>query len=203
MRNLSHPTRERLVMTVVAFLDERDPSRITVDEVLQESGISKGSLYHHFEDFSDLIEAALVRRFAQTVDASIAALTMVNVQARTREDLLQGLRTVTEETQQAELQPVRAERLRAIGLATTSERFRIALAAEQQRLTTALADLWREAQDRGMFTRDIDPYAAAVFIQAYTLGQVVNDITDEKMNVQAWIDMIDRITRLAFTTPEA
>lgn len=203
MRNLSHPTRERLVMTVVTFLDDRDASRITVDEVLNESGISKGSLYHHFDDFSDLIEAALVRRFARTVDWSITSITTAISESRSRDDLLKALRRVTEETQHADLRPVRAERLRAIGLATTSERFRAALAVEQQRLTSALADLWRETQDRGIFTRDIDPYAAAVFIQAYTLGQAVNDITDEQMSVDAWIDMIDRITRLAFAAPEA
>ena len=203
MRNLSHPTRERLVMTVVTFLDDRDASRITVDEVLSESGISKGSLYHHFEDFSDLIEAALIRRFARTVDWSIASLTTAIVESRSREDLLKALRRVTEETQQADLRPVRAERLRAIGLATTSERFRAALDTEQQRLTSALADLWREAQDRGFFATEIDPYAAAVFIQAYTLGQAVNDVTETKMDVDAWVDMIDRITRLAFAAPEA
>lgn len=190
-------------MTVVTFLDERDASRITVDEVLSESGISKGSLYHHFEDFSDLVEAALIRRFARTVDWSIASLTQAIVESRSREDLLKALRRVTEETQHADLRPVRAERLRAIGLATTSERFRVALDVEQQRLTSALADLWRETQDRGFFTTEIDPYAAAVFIQAYTLGQAVNDVTDTKMDVDAWVDMIDRITRLAFAAPEA
>lgn len=203
MRNSIHPTKELLIVTVVGFLDDRDPSRITVDEVLNESGISKGSLYHHFEDFSDLIEAALVRRFARTVDFSILSLTAAMTQARSREELLDGLHRVTVETQQAELQPVRAEHLRALGLATTSERFRVALAQEQQRLTSALADLWREAQDHGYFSRAMDPYAAAVFIQAYTLGQVVNDITDEKMDVDAWMSMIDRITRLAFAETES
>lgn len=198
----SHPTRERLITTVVMLLDERDPSRITVDEVLTESGISKGSLYHHFEDYSDLIEAALIRRFSRTVDWSIESITTMLTEARNREDVLKGLRRITEETQNASLRPIRAERIRALGLATTSERFRVALGAEQQRLTSALADLWRETQDRGLFVRDLDPYAAAVFIQSYTLGQVVNDITDEQMDPQAWIDLVDRITRLAFAEPE-
>lgn len=198
----SHPTRERLIATVVVLLDERDPSRITVDEVLTESGISKGSLYHHFEDYSDLIEAALIRRFSRTVDWSIESITTMLTEARNREDVLKGLRRITEETQDVSLRPVRAERIRALGLATTSERFRVALGAEQQRLTSALADLWRETQDRGLFARDLDPYAAAVFIQSYTLGQVVNDITEEQMDPQAWIDLVDRIIRLSFAEPE-
>lgn len=199
----SHPTRERLIATAVAFLDERDPSRITVEEVLTESGISKGSLYHHFDDFSDLMEAALIRRFSRTVDWSIESITTTITQAGNREDVLKGLRRITEETQDASLRPVRAERIRALGLATTSDRFRAALGAEQARLTAAIADLWRETQDRGIFSRAIDPQAAAVFIQAYTLGQVVNDISPTPMDGDAWVDMIDRVTRMAFAEPEA
>ena len=80
-----HPTRERLIDTVVSLLDEKGAEHISVDEVLSSSGISKGSLYHHFEDYSDLIESAYIRRFSAWVDTSIAAMADIVSAANSRE----------------------------------------------------------------------------------------------------------------------
>jgi CDGSH-type Zn-finger protein len=67
-----HPTKEELIKYcrwfcwILLTLDE-----ITSENVLDISGISRGSLYHHFEDFSELLELAQVRRFASYVNKSI------------------------------------------------------------------------------------------------------------------------------------
>ena len=55
-----HPTKAVLVRTVVELLDTQMPSEIHADNVLEISGISKGSLYHHFEDLGELVETAQV-----------------------------------------------------------------------------------------------------------------------------------------------
>ena len=57
-----HPTKRALITTVLEQLKTLKPSEITSESVLDKSGISKGSLYHHFEDFDDLIETAQVIR---------------------------------------------------------------------------------------------------------------------------------------------
>ena len=41
-----HPTKETLIATVVAMLDEKALEDIRSEDVLEVSGISKGSLYH-------------------------------------------------------------------------------------------------------------------------------------------------------------
>ena len=65
----THPTRVRLIDTMVEMLQTTPASAITTEAVLETSGISRSSLYHHFADFSDLIEAIglfeLERRGAQ------------------------------------------------------------------------------------------------------------------------------------------
>ena len=57
-----------MIETVVNLLQTQSVDEINSDQVLEISGISKGSMYHHFEDFSDLIEHAQVARFASFVD---------------------------------------------------------------------------------------------------------------------------------------
>ena len=196
-RSTPHPTRERLVETMASLLDQKAPEQISVDEVLSVSGISKGSLYHHFEDFSDLLEVAYLRRFAAFIDLSNEAIADVIARSRTREEMLAGMREITQRTQSPELASLRLERIRAIGLAGGSERFRKRLAVEQQRLTDAMADLVREAQAKGWFRADFDPHVVAVFVQAYTLGRVLDEVSENPVPNDQWVAFIDHIVGTA------
>jgi len=196
-----HPTKERLLETAVRLISETN-GEVHVDQLLTESGISTGSLYHHFQDFDDLLEMAYARRFAFFVDIGVSQLTDVAVNSTTREDVLEGLKGVTRTTQGPTLDWIRFERSRILAMAEGNERFRAAIKLEQQRLTDALTDLIREAQERGWYSKDFDPRAAAVLIQAYTLGQVVDDIVDDRMDPDAWTSLIDRLIEKVFAAPE-
>ena len=194
-----HPTRERLLLTTVELMDTENPEKVGVEMVLEKSGISKGSLYHHFEDFPSLLEAALVYRFHRVVDSSIALIANTVATATTREEFFADMEKVTAITHSREMTAIRFERARALGHAGTSERFREALGVEQQRLTLAFADLVREAQSQGWVTRDIDPMATAVFIQAYTIGKLIDEVTAEPVDEQEWLKLIHRMVERTFT----
>lgn len=193
MATHSHPTRERLIATMVELLDGDDPEHVTADQVLQQSGISKGSLYHHFEDYEDLVEAALVYRFSRTVDDSIALLTNVVTDSQTQEDVVTKLREFNSFVHDPSRRQYRLERARAAGMAFSSPRFEQVLGEEQERLTFAFMDLIREAQNRGWFRKELDPLATAVFIQAYTIGRLVDDISPQKVSPQEWNNIVDEV----------
>ena len=194
-----HPTRERLLLTTVELMDTENPEKVGVEMVLEKSGISKGSLYHHFEDFPALIEAALVYRFHRVVDSSIALIANTVATATTREEFFADMEKVTAITHSREMTAIRFERARALGHAGSSPRFKEALGVEQQRLTLAFADLVREAQNQGWVTTDIDPMATAVFIQAYTIGKLIDEVTAEPVDEQEWLKLIHRMVERTFT----
>lgn len=193
-----HPTRERLLLTTVELMDSENPEKVGVEMVLEKSGISKGSLYHHFEDFPALIEAALVYRFHRVVDTSIALIANTVATSTSREQFFAEMEKVTAITHSREMTAIRFERARALGHAGTSLRFKEALGIEQQRLTFAFADLVREAQNQGWITTDIDPHATAVFIQAYTIGKLIDEVTPEPMDEQKWLQLINRMIERTF-----
>lgn len=200
MAKTSHPTRDRLIETMAELLDGSDPEHITADQVLNTSGVSKGSLYHHFEDFEDLLEAALISRFSKNVDATIDQLASILAIASSRDELLASLRKVNDFDQDQSRFRFRLERARAAGLTYSSPRFHDALGVEQQRLTDAFTDVFVEAQNKGWMSNEVDARAAAVFVQAYTVGRVVDDIAPEKVNPEAWIDLIMRVIDKAILT---
>ena len=82
--------------------------------------------------------------------------------------------------------------------AVTNPRFREALASEQKRLTDTIAELWSELQDRGLFDPTLDPKVGSVFIQAYSMGLIVNDVSSEPIDPDAYVAFISRMLERTF-----
>ena len=193
-----HPTKALLISTTVGLLDTKLPDGIAVDEILVKSGISKGSLYHHFEDLGELLEVAQVERYAAWVDRSVSAIVAMLAKVKSREDLVQGLKMITRFTQDPAYSKTRFQRARAIAAAEHNPRFRARLAEEQTRLTEALIDLIEEARNKGLYAKDFDAHAGAVLVQAYTLGMIVDDFADKKMDPEEWYKLIDMVVEKVF-----
>ncbi len=193
-----HPTKQTLIDTVVTLMDTQPAMEINSDQVLEISGISKGSLYHHFEDFPELVEHAMVARFARFVDNSVVMLKGVIASAKTRADLVEGLKKVTRATQAQELTRHRSERVTAIAKAIRIPRMKALLGEEQERLTDALADLFRESVERGWGDPTLDPRVVGVMVQAYTIGKIVDDITPTRMDAENWNQAIDSVLDKVF-----
>ena len=83
-----HPTKKLLVETVVNLLDSQRPSEILAEDVLEISGVSKGSMYHHFEDLQELVEIAQLIRYSKWIDASIQFMTTNVLSANSRESFI-------------------------------------------------------------------------------------------------------------------
>lgn len=189
VRNV-HPTKQLLLETAVSLIDEFGPQGFTVDNLLDASKISKGSLYHHFEDFHDVIEQAQVSRFARFVDEDIQVLTSLLTSAGSREELGQRFAQVVASSAAPGRAEARADRASIVGLSRHSKKFADSLAIEQQRLTDSLADVAREMQERGWINADLDVVALATFVQAYSLGAVLNDVTEKPISVERWAAFI-------------
>lgn len=193
MRQLIHPTKTHLVETAVKILDTQLPHEIAVDEILEKSGISKGSLYHHFEDLAELLESAQVARYADWVDRSIELIVKIISQAKSQEELFEGLKKMTLLTQSANFKNFRYERARTIGNSQGHDRFQNLLAVEQERLTTSLTDIIREVIEKGYFDKNLNPHVFAVFIQSYTLGKIIDDIVTNPLDSNDWDNFINHM----------
>lgn len=201
MLNSFHPTKRLLTETVVDLLSTKKPNEILADEVLELSGVSKGSMYHHFEDLQQLVETAQVFRYSQWIDASIEFLTKYVAKARTQEELRNALRILTEQTQSDERKDSRAERAQALAACMQNPRMAKQMGAETQRLTDAIADVTEEVKNKGLFRSDINSKALATFIQAYTLGKLVNDYNPTGVAESEWNDFIMNIVEHTFMAP--
>lgn len=196
-----HPTALKLMETVSVMLDSANPHDILVDEVLKNSGVSRSSVYHHFGDFPGLVQATLLRRFSQNVDADGEAMMAVVQGSTSKEEYWTRIRELSAVTQLPSRAPIRAERARIISMASSDPDFRRALSREQDRVTRVMAEAIAIAQEKGWVTATLSPLAIAVFLQAYSLGRAVDDLASVNIPNEEWVQLVEKVLG-AFETKE-
>lgn len=193
-----HPTKRLLVETVSKLLNEKAATQISAEEVLEISGISRGSMYHHFVDLDDLVETAQVWGYSKWVDASIKFMYDFVITSRTKEELREALRKLTEITQSDERKSARSQRALALAICASNPRMAAKLAPEIQRLTDAIADVTSEVKNKGLFKENVDTKSLSTFVQAYTLGKIVNDFNPSPVDEEQWVEFIMNIVDNTF-----
>jgi AcrR family transcriptional regulator len=188
-------TKQNLIQATSELMDVHAIEEITAAMVLERAGASKSSMYHFFEDFSDLLEETYLVRFGETVRVSIIVIEKIIAKSTTKEEFFAALDRLTASTQARENASLRFRRARKLGRAEKNENFRISLGALQQQLTDSLTLAFEQAQEKGFLNKDFEARTGAVFIQAYTLGRIVDDITTTHMNDADWEKLIGRIAR--------
>ena len=196
-----HPTREKLIEVTVHLIGEVGVEAVETAEVLERAGVTTGALYHHFRDMNHLLEEAMARRFPVGVRESLEMLKDGLAQATTLADYQQFMRTLAEVSQAPANRPRRTERAHYIALAFTSESFRQVIAEQQTQMTEELTDVLEEVQRRGWLRTSLNPKAVAVFIQAYTLGRIIDDISNDPLDPAEWNRLIVTVMLEALSDP--
>ena len=191
-------TRQRLIEATSELMDEVSLEEISAALVLERTGASKSSMYHFFEDFSELLEETFLVRFAASVEASGRAIKDVIKSSTTQEGFFNALEAVTKSSQARQSSAIRFQRARMLARCERNDRFRKSLGEIQENLTDFLAEAFEMAQQKGFVNHDFEPRTGAVFIQAYTLGKVVDDITQVHMDDQDWERLIGAVLRQVF-----
>ena len=196
-----HPTKEIMVRCVINLTKTQGIETITSDQVLEISRISKGSMYHHFKDFNELIEVAESVIYASVVDDVISRLSTALSISKSREDFLTAIAAITYGNQTPEKVEDRLSRITYLAQAISSERMKLSMGAEQERLTQGIADLIREAQERGWANPNLNALAASIFLQAFTVGRVIDYISDERVDDESWIFLIAQVVDRVIFAP--
>lgn len=199
MAEFENDTRQRLLATAVEMLDEAEEKEVSAAEILRRTGIARGSLDHFWETISDLVSEAYLVRYSRYVEKSGGLIRQMLSECKTKEEFIAGLARVTELTQSPDRKANRYERARIRAMAEKNQSFREALGKVQRGLTDLFTEQFREVQERGWFNKDFDPRAAAVLIQAYTLGKIVDDVVDNGMDSANWNALIGLIVDRALS----
>lgn len=195
MAKENNETRSRLIEATSDLMDHHAIEDISASMVLDHAGASKSSMYYFFEDFSNLLEETYVVRFGKSVTEATEAFEEIIEGSKSKKEFLLALDRLFISTQSRENADLRFRRARKLGRSERHERFRKSLGELQQDLTDKLTLALERAQDKGYLNKDFEARTLAVFIQAFTLGRIVDDITTTRMDDMDWDKLIRRIVR--------
>jgi AcrR family transcriptional regulator len=66
-------TRQRLVATAARLFTDRGYEATSIEDILEETGVSRGALYHHFDGKEAVLEAVLQEIEAEVAQATVEA----------------------------------------------------------------------------------------------------------------------------------
>lgn len=189
---LEHPTHKAVIDAVVHIIKEKGVNALHLDDVLAATGLTRGALYHHFKNVDELTEGALLATYAEGVEIDLNFIRQVLATAQTFSEFKDGfLRANVLHLENNDLLKLRKLRAHAIAIAVPGSQMAKDLAIKQQRLTDEYARVISEAQERKWIRTDIEPASLAVFIQAYSFGVIVDDVSLNQLKDGSWRQMIE------------
>jgi AcrR family transcriptional regulator len=189
---VDHPTRMRIIAVVAGIIKKKGVGALHIDDVLEATGLTRGAVYHHFENVDDLREHALLAIYSEGVATNIDFIRNVVSTSKSFNEFRAGvLEANVLYSENRRLREVRKLRAHALAVATPNGRLAEGLEVEQRRLTDEYVAVITEAKAKGWVRKDVDPRALAVFIQAYSFGVIVDDAAGDHIDAASWRHIIE------------
>lgn len=188
-----HPTARTLIDTTLVLLETNAVYEVTLEQVLEKSSVSVGSLYHHFKDFSELMDFALVEKYTQFTKVNVEGMAHVLEISKSAKDYHDKILKLLEFTHSASNSDLRKMRAYILSQATIRPDLGVLIRGVQSDLTHKLGEIIAEAQKRGWIQPVIKPVVLATFIQAYGIGRIVDDLADPHMDNDEWIAFLQHV----------
>jgi AcrR family transcriptional regulator len=181
---------ERALAVVGQILDEGGEASLRLADVSRRSGVSIGSLYHHFESREGLIKAARERQFLQSLPTDADDVADLLATATTPGEFAERLEKIIRTTQTPERAANRLRRVELIGAAASRPELLESISATQTMVLDVGEALGEAFRDRGWLREGLDPRALALFVQSVTLGRVLGDLDQRPVDQEAWIELL-------------
>lgn len=192
-------SRTRLINATLKLILDEGVDAVRIDTVAAEVGVTKGSIYWHFEDRASLIKAALAEQIRRFSAESVSAVSDAIGNAGTKEDYIARIMPFL--TNPFDQDQVRARWARLAVLVETHNdpELRAMMRDVQARHLAVVTELMIDAQDKGFLRSDLDPTAVAVALNVVNLGSTIIDVLgDDGPDATAWWRLIGFFIEMLF-----
>jgi AcrR family transcriptional regulator len=180
-------TIERAIDAATRLLATEAGLRLRLSDVTALSGVSNGSLVHHFGSREGLIAAAQAVRHARGLDERLAQSRSLGTDD---ERLVAGIRDLASKATTSEHDEQRRARFQALAYARHVPELRDVLVAAHSGYAESLAQLVEAGQHRGLVRADIAPRAVAAFALTSASGRFVDDLLVDVRPAAEWQQLL-------------
>ena len=185
MTNVSD-TRTRILEAAMLAISENGEGAIRVQKIAESVGVREPSVYHFFKNREELVEAAHVERYRRSHLEMVKPLQAGAALADNAEDFRRIVKKVLSLVYTAEREHIRSTRMSVLGAAQTSPTIAEAIRQINFEVSSKVAEVFATAQEKNWIRKEVDPLAAAYWINGQILGRVMAEMDKERVDLDKW-----------------
>ncbi len=173
-------TMETLIEFGIRELEAVGSLEFNLETVLRESGIARGSLYHHFGNRLGLIarcEAELLKKSLKADNEGVRLLISMGVSGQ---ELFEVLAAQIRMNGSPDARARRQRRIRTLAMAVEDSNLREMLTSAQDKGSAFFAESLALAQEKGLIKPIVDLDALSYLVQSMFLGRILVDNTENQ-----------------------
>ena len=178
-------TRSRILNAAIEMMEAGGESSVRLSAIAEALGIKEPSIYHHFSNRTELVNAAYVEWYWQCLKTDIPVEAMM-VLVDSKEDYVRALRKSMEWSYQPQRHHARAIRLSVLGAAQRNPELAAAINDLNRKFLATVADSVLVAQQNGWLRKDLDPLATAYWLHGQIIGRTVAEMDLGQVDLAQW-----------------
>jgi AcrR family transcriptional regulator len=184
-------SRQELLDAALQIIAKDGIDALRIEDVCKQVGVTKGSLYWHFQDRQGLIRAAMIEQLRRLSETRLESVDdAIETTASRDEYLLKVAGALANPFDPTEAES-RWQRWELLATARREPELRDLVTEVQRHFQTYLTGITTRAQQRGILRGDVEPAAVAAAITAISLGSNhLSYLGDEGPTQEAWNALI-------------
>ena len=192
IQSRAYATVRDAIHAAAALIEEHGEDSVRILDVVGRSGVSAGSLTHHFGSREGLIAAALMELFDRAGQQRARSF---KLDATDPVQFANGLAAVVGSAAAGERDAARLARIRALAYARRRPELRAAVIESVTSLAQGISAVVAASPSRSALGSEVSSLALLVFTESYSAGRFVDMTFGDKLPMQDWAALFARIVR--------
>lgn len=179
-------TRTRILEAAMSIIEDTGEGALRVQKIAEAVGVREPSVYHFFKNREELVEAAHVERYRRSHLEMVQPFQAGAALADNAEDFRRIVKKILSLVYAAEREHIRRARMSVLGAAQTSPMIAEAIRQINFEVSSKIADVLASAQEKNWIRKEVDPLAAAYWINGQILGRVMAEMDKDQVDLDKW-----------------
>lgn len=179
-------TRTRILEAAMSVIEDTGEGALRVQKIAEAVGVREPSVYHFFKNREELVEAAHVERYRRSHLEMVQPFQAGAALADNAEDFRRIVKKILSLVYAAEREHIRSTRMSVLGAAQTSPMIADAIRQINFEVSSKIAEVLKTAQEKNWIRKEVDPLAAAYWINGQILGRVMAEMDKERVDLDKW-----------------
>lgn len=181
-------TIEKILHAADAEMSEHGLANFNLDRMIEQSGVARSSVYHHFGGRDAVIAAVETSRTMRSLERGMSEFEKALDNMSSGEEAFQLIELGMRVFGSPENRQLRGRRISSLAAAHSASAIREVLAKDQEWGSEHLARLLEKVRERGL-ADPVEPLLGLAYvIQSMLVGRILVDISDDPELDKQWED---------------